>query len=265
MEWKTFLNAIKKSKLASGTRSQILVLLFKNAGYIHLKEDGISDETARKWIQGDRNCTVLSYFPDGELTCPEGVYKFLKNRPLNRLKELQEIFCNEKDDSSPIDCTTEDMEIFCWSLVNQFLDLLGLQRMDMPAKDTSPNIEIIFDTVENETSENEISEDKINENVIGEQSLTTYKEETLLQEEAQVAQIAIPENCRICLCCQNWNGNVQAAYKNIDEEYGECKAFGKEVLAINGIDCAKFKENYSRATNYRLFKRAGILEWYGKL
>lgn len=260
MEWKTFLNAIKNSKITTGTQSQILVLLFKSAGYINSKENGISEDTARKWIQGDRNCNVLSYFPDGELTNPEGVYKFFKERPLDKLKKLQEIFCNEKDDSSPINCATENMETFCWSLVNQFLDLLGLQRMDMPAKDTSPNIETIFDTVENE-----ISEDEINENVIDEQSLTTYKEETLLQEEAQGAQIAIPKDCRICLCCQNWNGNVQAAYKNINEEYGECKAFGKEVLAINGIDCAKFKENYSRATNYRLFKRAGILEWYGKL
>ncbi len=135
MTWGIFANAIKESGLESGTPAQILIALFKNAGYIPRTEDGISQSTAKKWIDGTRNCKASHYFPDNKLTNPEEAYKFFRRRPDNMVKNLQQIFRTEKDDDSPIDCETKDMDRFCWSLVNQFLDLLGFQRLELPASD----------------------------------------------------------------------------------------------------------------------------------
>ena len=50
MTWDTFTKAIKDSELDSGTQAQILIKLFKRAGYINKKESDISETNAKKWI-----------------------------------------------------------------------------------------------------------------------------------------------------------------------------------------------------------------------
>lgn len=47
-------------------------------------------------------------------------FRFFRGRPQNKLMRLQEILSEKIDDNSPIDCTTKDMDRFCWGLVNQF-------------------------------------------------------------------------------------------------------------------------------------------------
>ena len=131
MTWGIFMNAIKEAELVNGTREQILVALFKNAG----REKEFSEQAARKWISGDRNCKVSSYFSNGTITNQEGAYRFFRRRPEDKLKKLQQIFRSKKGVNSPIDCETENMDRFCWSLVNQFLDLLGFQRLELPDSD----------------------------------------------------------------------------------------------------------------------------------
>ena len=135
MTLSTFTKAIEESELENGTQAQILISLFKSSGYISRTDDGISESTAKKWIDGTRNCKVSSYFPDNKLVNPEGAYKFFRRRPEDRLRKLQQIFRKEKDDNSPIDCETEDMDRFCWSLLNEFLDLLKFQRLELPTSD----------------------------------------------------------------------------------------------------------------------------------
>lgn len=107
------------------------------------------------------------------------------------------------------------MDIFCWSLVNQFLDLLEFQRLDMPALEAGQNSEVNFSIVENE----------IDRNADGEQSPIAFQKEALYQAEDG---IDFPDECRICCCCQNWSGNVFNAFKSIDKEYGKCKVSGKK-------------------------------------
>lgn len=136
MTWEIFLNTIKNAGIAKTKIDQILQILFQRSGYCSEKPEGIARETIKSWIKGSRNCKVYSYFPDGKLQTPEELYKFFRDRPADKLKKLQEICRKEKDGSSPIDCETEDLDRFCWSLVNQFLDLLGLERLDLPASDT---------------------------------------------------------------------------------------------------------------------------------
>lgn len=132
MTWNTFTKAISEAELESGTQAQILIKLFKRAGYINKKEDEISESTAKKWINGTRKCKIYSYFPEKENVDIQNIYKFFYNRPKGKLMKVQQIFCLEKDDNSPVDCETENMEKLCWSLVNQFLDLLGFEREDIP-------------------------------------------------------------------------------------------------------------------------------------
>lgn len=132
MTWNTFTKAISEAELESGTQAQILIKLFKRAGYINKKEDEISESTAKKWINGTRKCKIYSYFPEKENVDIQNIYKFFYNRPKDKLMKVQQIFCLEKDDNSPVDCETENMEKLCWSLVNQFLDLLGFEREDIP-------------------------------------------------------------------------------------------------------------------------------------
>ena len=146
MTWKTFANSIKKSKLMDGNPARIVIALFESAGYISKKEDGLTEETVRKWFSDDNRCHGFNYFPNGNLENSQGTYKFFRNRPDSKLKNLQKIFRENKDNDSPIDCETKDMDRFCWSLVNQFLDKLGFPRLDMPALDMT--LENIADTTE---------------------------------------------------------------------------------------------------------------------
>lgn len=249
MTWDTFTKAIKESGLVSGTQAQILIKLFQRAGCIN----DISGSTAEKWIAGTRKCKVSSYFPDEEGVNKQRLYKFFNNRPKIKLKKLQQILCEGKDDSTPVDYTTEDIDILCWGLVNQFLDLLEFQRVDMPDSDKSTsdmlsNSEIISDAVENEVVE---------QRSITSQSVNVYQKETKCITAG--AQIAIPQYCRICFCCKNLKGDAKVIYKNIEDANGECKAFGKSVLATDGGDCDKFKVNYGKVRSYEFYRENKIL------
>ncbi|HBV83382.1 MAG TPA: hypothetical protein DEB74_11465 [Lachnospiraceae bacterium] len=132
MTWKTYTKAIHEAELESGTQAQILIKLFKRAGCINKKEDDISESTAKKWISGTRNCKVSTYFPARENVKTQDLYNFFINRPPYKLVKLQEEIRSQKDDNSSVDCETKDRDRFCLSLVNQFLDLLGFEREDIP-------------------------------------------------------------------------------------------------------------------------------------
>lgn len=248
MTWDTFTKAIEESELVSGTPAKILIKLFDRAGYINRKENGISESTAKKWIDGSRHCKVTSYFPDEENVQTQELYYFFKRRPQNKLEKLQQILSKEIDDNSPIDCTTKDMDRFCWGLVNQILDLLGFQRIDLPAQDLSIDPEIFTNTTENEISGNAVIE----------QDSNTFQSEIISQGDPQPiigsAEFAIPQECKVCLCCVFWRGDEEAAYKNIDNEYGECNALAKRVLAAD-CACDKFKEKLATVMVYKSYRQ----------
>lgn len=133
MTWKIFIDSIKEANLINYSEPRMLIELFKSAGYNCDKD--ISESTAKAWINGKRNCKVSRYFTDGKLNNEKGVVNFFRKRPERELKELQKIFREKRDADSPIDLETDDMDIFCYSLLNQFLDLLGFERVDMPVTD----------------------------------------------------------------------------------------------------------------------------------
>lgn len=85
--------------------------------------------------------------------------------------------------------------------------------------------------------------------------LSNEIEENTIQESIQCEderyQFAVPQDCEICLCCKNWNGNVTDAYRSIWGVEGECIKYKKNVLStISGSNCEKFYPNYSRVAIY---------------
>lgn len=133
MTWGIFTKAIEDVELEKGNQAQILCVLFARAG----SKREFTEQAAQSWIDGKRRCQPSRYFPEKTITNQKGAYDFFRRRPESKLKNLQQIFRQKKDVDSPIDCETEDMDRFCWSLVNQFLDFLGFQRLDLPRADIS--------------------------------------------------------------------------------------------------------------------------------
>lgn len=131
MDWKSFITPIHESDIFKRNASKILMELFRIAGSAY----NPNETTTRTWINGSRNCKVSTYFPSGESDVKtDSLYHSFRSKPERKLRQLQEMFREadlDKSDS-PIDVGTDSLDIFCWSLVNQFLDLLGFQRINIP-------------------------------------------------------------------------------------------------------------------------------------
>lgn len=68
------------------------------------------------------------------------------------------------------------------------------------------------------------------------------------------AQLSIPKECKVCLYCQNWEGNVQSARKSVDGVYGTCIINNSKMRSTGKESCTDFKPNYSRITSHTLCK-----------
>lgn len=131
MDWKDFIKPIRAQHMVAGSAESIVLDLFDIAGCITPP----SSETVHSWIYGKRGseCRSRAYFPEG-VADAEAVFRYFSNKPNDTLHCLQKKFEEQMtpDSGSPIDVKTKDLDIFCWSLVNQFLDLLKFERVDIP-------------------------------------------------------------------------------------------------------------------------------------
>ena len=127
MTWRTFAETIVAAKLTDDRPWKIILCLFRAAG---VKEnDEPLEKTIRSWLENRRHCKASCYFPAGKINYKE-VFRFFRKAPEGKLRNLKKEFQMNLDANSPIDVSTDNLDTFCWSLVNQFLDLLGLQRID---------------------------------------------------------------------------------------------------------------------------------------
>ena len=126
MKWADFIGAIARTKFNNDSQPKILINLFTRAGSMA----EVYESTAKSWINGIRECKVSTYFPNGKIENEPEVFKFFKNRPINKLQQLQNEMRDVTDVYDAVNCLTDDMDLFCWSLVNQFLDILGFPRLD---------------------------------------------------------------------------------------------------------------------------------------
>lgn len=129
MEWRDYIKPIQDSDIVGGSLESIIKELFDIAGCTSAP----TPETIKSWLYGGRKCKSSTYFLKNAIET-EAVFRYFRKRPSNKLIHLQKIFENQisPNSDSAIDVKTTDLDIFCWSLVNQFLDLLRFERVDVP-------------------------------------------------------------------------------------------------------------------------------------
>lgn len=129
MNWKDYIKSIQDSGIVEGSLESILTNLFNIAGGGGV----LPASTVKSWLYNRRNCKSSTYFPKGTIN-NDAVFGFFRSRPSDKLYNLQKTFKKQMipDSGSPIDVKTKDLDTFCWSLVNQFLDLLKFERIDIP-------------------------------------------------------------------------------------------------------------------------------------
>lgn len=74
--------------------------------------------------------------------------------------------------------------------------------------------------------------------------------------------IPIPNECKKCLYCSNWEGNTENAYKCKDGVNGNCIVYNKNVLSSDK-SCDRFSEAYGRIMQYqftKMFEKSSILQ-----
>lgn len=133
MTWKDFIVPIRESGIFGDASYKILLELFEQAG----SKIDIPDVTAKSWLSGYRKCKASAHFPAGKIDT-KSLFRYFRNRPDGKLKQLQQMFRARENVAldSPIDVKTNNMDIFCWSLVNQFLDMLKFKRVNTPNIET---------------------------------------------------------------------------------------------------------------------------------
>jgi len=135
MTWKEFAYAIHASGIASGNPAKIIVGLFKAAGCNSMP----TEDAVRKWFSSRNKCQSSQYFAEEKINNNKGAIDFFRNRPKQKLEALKTEFSKINDSDNPIDVKTSDMDIFCRSIVNQFLDLLQFERLDIQSSKEIPD------------------------------------------------------------------------------------------------------------------------------
>lgn len=67
------------------------------------------------------------------------------------------------------------------------------------------------------------------------------------------AVISYSNDCEICLCCSNWDGNFQNAIKSVSGTYGKCLLLSKDVLSAD--KCNEFAPKYGHIGMYECHKK----------
>lgn len=129
MTWRIFARTICDTKFINRKQCEIILDLFRAAGVEKKKEP--LEKTIRSWLENRRKCKGKHYFDDDEIDNME-VFRFFRKIPEEALRDLQKRFQTNVDESSPIDVNTDNLDLFCWSLLNQFLNLLGFHQADIP-------------------------------------------------------------------------------------------------------------------------------------
>lgn len=244
MTWKDYIMPIQKSGISGDAVHKILRNIFEQAGCAYV----FSDEAAKKWLMGERQCKASKYFPTGQVDT-DSLFRYFRNRPDDRLCQLQQLFREEEsvNASSPIDVKTDNWDVFCWSLVNQFLDLLRFQRVDIPHTDTLtktafPESDHLLDIQEVDISKSIISE-QMQGTIPQADSMVPIDHTVIPPKEMKrsIRSTILPHSDDCCYRCTFWNGNRKAFGAYITATYGPClKHNNLEQLSSNS-PCKDYK------------------------
>lgn len=218
MTWGTFAKAIRDAQIIKGALWSIIDDLFKAAGCT----TELTEVAVKSWIYGRRNCYSITYFPN-KVIDNKKVFYFFRKRPEKKLQDLQKIFQEKADPDSPIDINTHDLDVFCWSLVNQFLDLLEFQRVDIP--ESTPSAEEPESTPSAEEPESTLSPENKN------------------ARKRSVKSLFLPhssDDC--CYHCTHWVGNRTMFGAYITATYGFCIKYNRQEQLSSDLACKDYKK-----------------------
>lgn len=224
MKWNDFIKPIRQSGISRDAAGKILNRIFMAAGY----PDEIPGPTAKSWLQGDRSCKTSMYFPTGEVDAKR-VFRYFRDRPDSKLQQLQRIFREQAlpDSDSPIDTETSDLDRFCWSLVNQFLDLLSFPRIDIPGDEALNHSARGAKPLESQASVP--SAGTLN---VGKQSIRS--------------KILPHSDAACCYHCTHWKGNRKIFSAYITPTYGPCIKHNRTEQLSSAPACDDY-EKYSKS------------------
>lgn len=242
VKWKDFIAPICKSKISSSPPYIILMELFEEAASAH----EFSEATAKSWINEKRNCKTSKYFPSGKIDT-ENLFRYFRKRPNDKLQKLQQLFQDNRDNidsDSPIDADTDNLDIFCWSLVNQFLDFLGFQRVDIPHTDSSSKTTVAeTDQLLNGQS-TDISEDTTS----GTGQTVPYSSPkmsctgVLVQRKRSIRSMFLPHSDDCCYHCAYWQGNRKTLEAYLIETYGFCLKYNRDKQISSAMPCEDYEK-----------------------
>ncbi len=239
MTWKTFTNTICKAEIDSDVAYRIIQKLFSEAG----STTEFSEQAARKWLNEKRNCKVDSYFPDNVRINYNGLFCFFRNRPTEKLKNLQELFCSTKESGDAVDVNTDDVDTFCLSLVNQFLDLLRLQRIDASNVETLSQSEPVkFNRLPDCKKEDVSSGADSDQLLESSGDLTTIDDANIPRVgKHTIRSMLLPNSEECCYHCEYWVGDREhfASYKV--PTYGHCIKRGWREQISSDLPCVDYK------------------------
>jgi len=134
MTLKDFTGAMVEADLFVGSQASLLVALFKASG--SLIGENISEQTAKSWISGTRQCKVKEHFPNESIHESEFIRYINRRTSGDGWKKLQEAFrarvALQSDGDCIINFNTEKQRVFYWSILNQFQKLLRLPLSEDP-------------------------------------------------------------------------------------------------------------------------------------
>ncbi len=241
MTWKDFITPIQKSKISGDVSSKILIDLFDSAG----SKNEVSLSAAKSWLSRKRNCKTSTYFPSGKVDA-KSLFGYFRYRPDDKLERLQQMFRDETnlDADSPIDVDTNDIDTFCWSHVNQFLDLHGLRRVDVPHTDT-PSEATFAETSRllNDRSA-DISEDATPDHAQGTPSVLSSIDRTdvPVERNRSIRSMILPHSDDCCYYCVYWEGNRQTFGAYMTATYGFCLKYNRQKQLSSDLPCKDYKK-----------------------
>ncbi|TWH49269.1 hypothetical protein [Sporomusa sp. KB1] len=139
----TFGELIKDlTKLRDRNGEKVFRILRNKFAYQLLNASGIKDkkielESVGKWIDRKVPDNISSYFPNGRINRSK-VYRYFRFR-LNKNNNWQIVQNNLylRNDNGRFNCSNEDPEVFYQSLLDEFVESLGLPSSEEPDNDIS--------------------------------------------------------------------------------------------------------------------------------
>lgn len=66
------------------------------------------------------------------------------------------------------------------------------------------------------------------------------------------AEITVPEDCMVCACCKDWDGNIGRALLSFHGIYGACDAHGNRTLSSTHC-CDLFRPDCDKISQYQFY------------